>query len=92
MQNEFDADAIIHFGTHGNLEFTPGKNAALSKSDWADVLIGGLTAFLFLYHWKHRRGYHCQKKIPCRDCYPSYTTLHKKRATAKICIPSDENT
>ncbi len=47
MQNEFDADAIIHFGTHGNLEFTPGKNAALSKSDWADVLIGGRPHFYF---------------------------------------------
>ena len=47
MQKGFKADAIIHFGTHGNLEFTPGKNVALSQNDWADVLIGNLPHFYF---------------------------------------------
>jgi len=47
MQKCFDADAIIHFGTHGNLEFTPGKNAGLSQSDWAEVLIGNRPHFYF---------------------------------------------
>lgn len=47
MQKGFDADALIHFGTHGNLEFTPGKNAALSQADWADVLIGHRPHFYF---------------------------------------------
>lgn len=47
MQNGFDADALIHFGTHGNLEFTPGKNAGLSKADWAEVLIGNRPHFYF---------------------------------------------
>lgn len=47
IQKEFDADAIIHFGTHGNLEFTPGKNAALSQADWAEVLIGNRPHFYF---------------------------------------------
>ncbi len=47
MQNEFDADAMIHFGTHGNLEFTPGKNAGLSQADWAEVLIGNRPHFYF---------------------------------------------
>lgn len=47
MQKEFDADAMIHFGTHGNLEFTPGKNAGLSQADWAEVLIGNRPHFYF---------------------------------------------
>lgn len=47
MQREFDADALIHFGTHGNLEFTPGKNAGLSQADWAEVLIGNRPHFYF---------------------------------------------
>lgn len=36
----FGADAVFHFGTHGSLEFTPGKQVALSDYDWADRLIG----------------------------------------------------
>lgn len=47
MQNGFGADAIIHFGTHGNLEFTPGKNVALSQKDWADILVGDLPHFYY---------------------------------------------
>ena len=47
MQTVFDADAMIHFGTHGNLEFTPGKNAGLSQADWAEVLIGARPHFYF---------------------------------------------
>ena len=31
MQREFDADALIHFGTHGNLEFTPGTLLGFSN-------------------------------------------------------------
>lgn len=38
----FGADALIHFGTHGSLEFTPWKQTALSQMDWADALIGDL--------------------------------------------------
>ncbi|AZU03594.1 protoporphyrin IX magnesium chelatase [Glycocaulis alkaliphilus] len=38
----FGADALIHFGTHGSLEFTPGKQVALSGRDWPDALIGDL--------------------------------------------------
>lgn len=47
MQKEFEADALIHFGTHGNLEFTPGKNAGLSQADWAEVLVGNRPHFYF---------------------------------------------
>ncbi len=40
IQKGFKADAIFHFGTHGSLEFTPGKQIALSDYDWTDPLIG----------------------------------------------------
>lgn len=31
-------------GTHGNLEYTPGKNVAQSQADWSDVLIATSTS------------------------------------------------
>ena len=44
-QYGFKADALIHFGTHGSLEFTPRKQVALSHEDWADRLVGALPHF-----------------------------------------------
>lgn len=36
----FRADAIVHVGTHGALEFMPGKQAGMSAQCWPDRLIG----------------------------------------------------
>lgn len=36
------ADALIHIGAHGTLEWLPGKSAALSKDCWPDALSGSL--------------------------------------------------
>lgn len=47
-QHGFKADALIHFGTHGSLEFTPRKQVALSTHDWADRLVGTMPHF-YLY-------------------------------------------
>ena len=44
----FGADAMIHFGTHGSLEFTPKKQVALSQYDWPDRLVGTVPHF-YLY-------------------------------------------
>lgn len=44
-KNAFKADALIHFGTHGSLEFTPRKQVALSSNDWPDRLVGELPHF-----------------------------------------------
>lgn len=38
----FGADALIHFGAHGSLEFTPRKQVALSSHDWPDRLVGAM--------------------------------------------------
>ena len=45
MQYGFKADAMIHFGTHGSLEFTPKKQAALCDLDWPDRLVGSVPRF-----------------------------------------------
>ncbi len=41
----FKADALIHFGTHGSLEYTPRKQVALGSNDWPDRLVGALPHF-----------------------------------------------
>ena len=44
----FRADVMVHFGTHGSLEFTPHKQVALSDNDWSDALVGP-TPHLYVY-------------------------------------------
>lgn len=46
-QYDFKADAMIHFGTHGSLEFTPQKQVALSSNDWPDRLVGTVPHFYY---------------------------------------------
>jgi magnesium chelatase subunit H len=45
MREDFGAHAVLHFGTHGALEFMPGKQAGLSGECWPDRLIGDLPNF-----------------------------------------------
>ncbi len=45
IQQDFAAHAVLHFGTHGALEFMPGKQAGLSAACWPDRLIGTLPNF-----------------------------------------------
>ncbi|MEM6306625.1 MAG: cobaltochelatase subunit CobN, partial [Pseudomonadota bacterium] len=40
LKNTFQADALLHFGMHGALEFMPGKQAGLGARDWPDRLVG----------------------------------------------------
>ncbi len=47
MREDFAAHAVLHFGTHGALEFMPGKQAGLSGDCWPDRLIGDLPNFNF---------------------------------------------
>ncbi len=42
LKRDFCADAVLHFGMHGALEFMPGKQAGVSGADWPDRLIGDL--------------------------------------------------
>ncbi|MGD8957191.1 MAG: magnesium chelatase subunit H [Chromatiaceae bacterium] len=48
LREDFAADAVMHFGTHGALEFMPGKQVGMSQACWPDRLIGDLPNF-YLY-------------------------------------------
>ncbi|MBU1360297.1 MAG: magnesium chelatase subunit H, partial [Gammaproteobacteria bacterium] len=48
LREDFGAHAVLHFGTHGALEFMPGKQAGMSARCWPDRLIGDLPN-LYLY-------------------------------------------
>ncbi|MBI1391967.1 MAG: magnesium chelatase subunit H [Alphaproteobacteria bacterium] len=39
LREDFGADAILHFGTHGALEFMPGKQTGVGAQCWSDYLI-----------------------------------------------------
>ena len=48
LREDFGAHAVLHFGTHGALEFMPGKQSGMSGTCWPDRLIGDLPN-LYLY-------------------------------------------
>ncbi len=48
LREDFGADCVLHFGTHGALEFMPGKQTGASEGCWPDRLIGDLPNF-YLY-------------------------------------------
>lgn len=64
LRHEWRADAIVHVGTHGTLEFLPGKEVGLSGECFPDLLLADLPHF-YLYHVTNpseamiakRRGY-----------------------------------
>lgn len=45
LQHEWRADALIHLGRHGTLEWLPGKQVALAPQDAPAVLLGALPNF-----------------------------------------------
>jgi magnesium chelatase subunit H len=48
LREDFAAHALLHFGTHGALEFMPGKQSGMSAECWPDRLIGDMPNF-YLY-------------------------------------------
>lgn len=42
LRNRFKADAMVHVGRHGTLEWLPGKDVAQAESDPGEVLVGAL--------------------------------------------------
>jgi len=42
LEKIFKADAVLHFGTHGSLEFMPGKQVGMSGSCYPDRLINSM--------------------------------------------------
>jgi magnesium chelatase subunit H len=48
LREDFKAHAVLHFGTHGALEFMPGKQSGMSGTCWPDRLIDDLPN-IYLY-------------------------------------------
>jgi cobaltochelatase CobN len=49
LENTFGADVVVHVGTHGNLEFLPGKGVGLSEACLPDLSIHELP-HLYIYN------------------------------------------
>ena len=49
LENTFGADVLVHVGTHGNLEFLPGKGVGLSEDCYPDIGIGTIP-HLYIYN------------------------------------------
>ncbi len=48
LQNEFQADAVVHFGMHGTVEWLPGSPLGNTGYSWSDILLGNLP-HLYVY-------------------------------------------
>ncbi|WP_122723119.1 cobaltochelatase subunit CobN, partial [Pseudomonas viridiflava] len=40
LRKAYGADAVVHVGKHGNLEWLPGKGVGLSENCWPDAVLG----------------------------------------------------
>lgn len=77
LEKEFGAHALVHVGTHGTLEFLPGKEVGLSGECYPDLFLGDMPHF-YLYHVTNpseamiakRRSYGTLVNYPS----PSFTT------------------
>ncbi len=49
LRDSFRADAIIHIGTHGTVEFLPGKENAMSGCCFPDLVMGDVPHFYIYY-------------------------------------------
>lgn len=66
-REKFGADALVHLGTHGTLEFLPGKDNGLSANCWPDQLVGDLPNFYYYYCGNPSEGMTAKRR--------SYATL-----------------
>jgi magnesium chelatase subunit H len=48
LQQDYQADAVIHFGMHGTVEWLPGSPLGNTGYSWSDILLGNLPN-LYLY-------------------------------------------
>jgi len=60
LEKIFNADVIIHLGTHGTLEFMKGKEIGLSYNCYPDILIGS-TPHLYVLHPICQDNFYAQK-------------------------------
>jgi cobaltochelatase CobN len=92
IEDCFGADVIVHVGTHGNLEFLPGKSVGLSGDCYPDIGIGDMP-HLYIYNSDNppegtiakRRSYavlidHMQTVMTDSDLYGELKELEEKIA------------
>lgn len=48
LQHGFQADAVVHFGMHGTVEWLPGSPLGNTGYSWSDILLGNLPN-LYIY-------------------------------------------
>ncbi|MEM9908495.1 MAG: cobaltochelatase subunit CobN, partial [Cyanobacteria bacterium P01_D01_bin.44] len=48
LQQDFQADAVVHFGMHGTVEWLPGSPLGNTGYSWSDILLGNLPN-LYIY-------------------------------------------
>ncbi|NEO31863.1 MAG: magnesium chelatase subunit H [Symploca sp. SIO3C6] len=48
LQNDFQADAVVHFGMHGTVEWLPGSPLGNTGYSWPDILLGDMPN-LYIY-------------------------------------------
>ncbi|CAA7603229.1 magnesium chelatase/cobaltochelatase [Acididesulfobacillus acetoxydans] len=70
LRDIWQADAVIHVGTHGSLEWLPGKGAALSRQCYPDLALGDLPN-IYPY-WLTVVGEGIQAKRRAAACLISY--------------------
>ena len=89
LKDKFKADVIVHLGTHGTLEFMPGKEVGLSDKCWPDLLVQDLP-HVYVYHVTNpsemtiakRRSYayivtHSTPPFTVSDLYGDYSELEE---------------
>ena len=101
IEKYFGADVIVDVGTHGNLEFLPGKSVGLSDDCYPDIGIGDMP-HLYIYNSDNppegtiakRRSYavlvdHMQAVMTDSDLYGELKELEDKIAEYKRAVVSD---
>ncbi len=48
LQNDFQSDAVVHFGMHGTVEWLPGSPLGNTSYSWSDILLGDMPN-LYIY-------------------------------------------
>ncbi len=57
LDNDFGADAVVHLGKHGNLEWLPGKTLGMSAACGSDAALGRSAADLPVPRQRPGRGH-----------------------------------
>ena len=97
----FSADAVLHFGTHGALEFMPGKQTGLMETCWPERLIGDIPNFYLYAANNPSEGMIAKRRsvatlvsyltppIKCSGLYNQYADLKATINRWRGCDPSE---